>query len=163
MAVRPAGDQVTGGRAGARRFIERYGAVLEGDFQRYYGIDLAEAVSPGEGQLTTRRLLALIYGLPAESATVRELTDGQAGWTSTDELLLHLVNLVQLWRHEWTLAHVSETDAASIPEPVLLTRPWEPDGQPGPVAVAAPPEPDHFATHDEMAAFFGGSIRYTPD
>jgi hypothetical protein len=76
--------------------------------------------------------------------------------------LLQLVNLVLRWRYEWTLAHVSEADARGIPEPTLLTRPWEPEGAPAEPAPTAPPEPDHFATPDELREFFGGSLRYTP-
>jgi hypothetical protein len=84
-------------------------------------------------------------------------------WGTTDELLLQLVNLMARWRYEWTLAHVSETDAMGISEPTLLTRPWETqEEQPEPAALAAP-EPDHFATKDELSAFFGGSLRYTPN
>lgn len=77
----------------------------------------------------------------------------------TDELLLSVVNLVQLWRHEWTLAHVDPDHAGQVEEPVLMTRPWEPR----PEAPEAAVDPDHFATPDELRAFFGGSLRYTPN
>jgi hypothetical protein len=80
--------------------------------------------------------------------------------------LLALVNEVRWWRYEWTLAHVSEDDAAAIAEPAIVARPWEDQPEPAPTAEAvekAKPEPDHFATPDELRAFFGGSLRYTPN
>lgn len=54
---------------------------------RYYGVDLLDFY---RGRLSPRRLSTLIGGLPADSATVRSMNDGQPVWTLTDHLLADL-------------------------------------------------------------------------
>jgi hypothetical protein len=73
----------------------------------------------------------------------------QAAWTWTDEYLFQLFALVEVWHWQWIVAHTPKGHRPP-PQPEQRRRPWE------------VPELKPLATREEIAAFFGASIRYTP-
>jgi len=56
-----------GGIAGLRYAVDTFYGALEADFLRFYAVDL-RAVLWGEHAWGVRRLVALVRGLPADSA-----------------------------------------------------------------------------------------------
>lgn len=60
---------------------------MEGDWQEYYGLDLAEAV---EGGMSARRVAVLTAALPQHSRTSLALSGERAAW-NPDRVLLGTV------------------------------------------------------------------------
>ncbi|MEV7925306.1 hypothetical protein [Kitasatospora sp. NPDC088779] len=90
-----AGGHPAGGSAGLGELIEAgHGAALRADFQRFYGLDLADV---WRGHLSPRRAWALAEHLPEESALAASLAGGpeHRGWTLQTHLLAHLLNAVR--------------------------------------------------------------------
>lgn len=87
------------------RLLDEHGDAIEADLQRYYRIDLGDFY---RGDLSARRLNVLIRYLPARSALVAALNDGQTGWTRTDHLLADL----------WALLVKVHGDPKKTPEDV---------------------------------------------
>jgi hypothetical protein len=97
--------------------------------------------------------------LPLESATVQatlsEADRARTRWSDADELGLVLLNLTAAWRYEWLLANTDRREHHQITRPEPLLRPWE--------SILPKAEgPPRMATREEMRAFFGGAITYTP-
>lgn len=120
-------------------------------------MDLRAAFGAGDPILTgVRRLLALVRGLPRDSATARaEIGPDRFEWTTETELMAIMVDRFAVFQHTWLQAHVKE--GTTIPAPVFVPRPGEPAG-PG-------PDGRRTATGAEIAAFVrgaGGRVRYTP-
>lgn len=74
-------------------------------------------------------------------------------WSNTDELLLGIVRMLQLWRYEWVLVHTDPEERRSVLEPVLVQRPWEQPEQ----GSAPGSEPVRMSTRQEIRAFFGAA------
>ena len=60
------------------------------------------------------------------------------------------------WRYEWLLSKTDRRHHHQIPEPEAIRRPWETTALP---ALDAPPP---LSSKDEVRAFFGRAITYTP-
>jgi len=64
-------------------------AALEADFERYYKIDITEALY-GDNRISVRKIINLWESLPHDCAIAREVDPGGAvhtRWTTTDHLL----------------------------------------------------------------------------
>ena len=76
-------------RAGERTAREHW-RTLEPDFQRFYGLDLAACLAPGEARISTRRLARLIEGVarwrlpPSRPPCPTRNAPGPAGATATN-------------------------------------------------------------------------------
>jgi hypothetical protein len=77
-------------------------------------------------------------------------------WDSSAEMQLAVLNLLQLWRYQWELVNSDPKDHHKIPRPELVLRPWES------VVIPGRQGPPKFATKDEIRAFFGKAVTYTP-
>ncbi|MGV9312286.1 hypothetical protein ACWDR0_08810 [Streptomyces sp. NPDC003691] len=110
------------------------------------------------GDLSSRRLLALVKHLPRDSAVSREVNGESADWSMTDYLLAAAVDHLAI--ANWMYTCVNSDEPPDQPEPV--PRPQLPPdsaedsldspapGAPSqPTASAAPPGPA------ELARFFG--------
>jgi hypothetical protein len=76
----------------SRTVQERFGP-LEADFQRYYGLNLTDALF-GPEPISSRRLFNLVVALPPGSATHRD-ADSSMAWTAGEHLLANIVDLLQ--------------------------------------------------------------------
>lgn len=76
--------------------IGEYGAELYADLLRYYRVDLTEVVA-GRGP-SPALVLALVEGLPEDSATVAAMRGGREwrGWTQQTRVLADLYDAVSL-------------------------------------------------------------------
>jgi hypothetical protein len=103
----------------------------------------------------------LVAGLPRESALARALRPDLAAWSQTDELLALVAELIDHGNRLYFSAHTTARDTQ--PEPLRVRRPAR--GELAAMA-AAQPAPDavpRMATSEEMAEFFGMTVRYFPD
>lgn len=117
---------------GLSRLIVEEWPALRADFQRFYGMDLADAVAGGpDGHgIGLRDLGDLIGGLPQESA----LAASQGWhWTTLDELMALTVEIT----HQGTWASF-QTMGASFASAGIKTRPKPPK----PLRIPRPGEPD---------------------
>lgn len=96
-----------------------FGAV-EADFQSHYGLDLRQALW-GAPRTGVRRLLALVKGLPSDSATSRSVNTGGEPWSMQDELLAALVEMVDQSNRMFFSAHAKE--GTTVWDPVQIRRP----------------------------------------
>ncbi|MFJ8231748.1 hypothetical protein ACIQ9E_17590 [Streptomyces sp. NPDC094448] len=122
---------------------------------RYYHLDLLDW---HRGELSSRRLTALVKHLPADSAVSREINGEVAEWSVTDYLLAAVVD--HLAAANWMYVCVNSEDPPAQPEPVPRPQP-PPDpveGSGGSSAPGAPPPPTASTTPPgpaELARFFG--------
>ena len=84
-----------------------------------YGLDLRESLW-GSKPLGARRLLALVSGLPKDSALSRA---AGGDWTQEDELLATIVDLVGMSNHMFLQANSKK--GTTLPNFVSFPRPWE--------------------------------------
>lgn len=96
-----------------------------------------------------RRLAALILHLPPESATSRRHQTDADHWTTTDELLATLIEIVDAT--SLRLARLWTKKGTTLPKPVSIPRPYEPSRPP----VMSMSDP-------RVRQFFGGVVRYSP-
>jgi hypothetical protein len=77
--------------------LHEHGEAIEADFQRYYGVALADVFV---GRLSWRRLKVLLRQLPVESATARAQVGPMAEWSPTEYLLAAIVDAERaaLWQ-----------------------------------------------------------------
>lgn len=77
--------------------LETHGEAIEADFQRHYGIPVADVFA---GRMTWRRFRVLLGQLPADSATVRAASGDAAAWTLSEHLLAGILDaeLAALWQ-----------------------------------------------------------------
>jgi hypothetical protein len=101
-------------------FVAEHFDELEADFQREYGIDLRHALW-GEEAIGARRLVALITGLSPQSATMRAVNTGGREWSTAEELLATLVELVDQTNRLLFQAHFE----GDVWEPVQVPRPYQ--------------------------------------
>lgn len=100
--------------------LERWDAV-EADFQHYYGLDLREQVQAE----TPRRLLALVRGLPFDSATWR-----RDGFSRLEELLTVQTELTVTWlRGIYGTTAAGTTGARKAPPFFKFPRPNEAEAE----------------------------------
>ncbi|QDY78505.1 hypothetical protein FQU76_20615 [Streptomyces qinzhouensis] len=122
---------------------------------RYYHLDLLDW---HRGELSSRRLNALVKHLPRDSAVARAVNGESADWSLTDYLLAAAVD--QLAIANWLFTCVNSDDPPEQPEPVprpqLPPDPAEdsmdssaPGAPSSATASTAPPGPA------ELARFFG--------
>ncbi len=104
-----------GGILGLARLLREHGEAIEADLARFYGVDLRDL---WRGRLTWRRLLALIRGLPADSALARAQAGPDAAWGLTEHLLARLVDEIA-WL-TWLTANrdLKPGKRSRMPEPV---------------------------------------------
>ena len=74
-----------GGIAGLHRLLTEHGEAIDADLTRYYHHTLADLFT---GDLTWRRLSALVRHLPADSALARALARDDAPWLDPAATLL---------------------------------------------------------------------------
>lgn len=115
-------------------------ASTEADFQRYYGLNLAQACY-GASPLGTRRLMALLRGLPQESNFQRELNP-DTGWGYQEELLALLAELMDYGNRLFYAAAPFKSKKKM--EPIKIPRPG------GEKREKKKP------SHEEIMRFFGG-------
>lgn len=115
--------------------------AAEADFQRFYGLDLRR-VCYGPSPLGTRRLKALVEGLPSESSLYRVLHPGAADWGHSEELLAILAEL----QDEANRMFYTVNWRKAARKPIQLRRPWQ----------ATEPVRPVRASHEEILRFFGG-------
>lgn len=72
--------------------LEHFEAV-EADFQSHYGLDLRDVLW-GPQHVGVRRLNALVKGLPLQGVFFRTAATNGKSWTTTDELLSVLIEIV---------------------------------------------------------------------
>lgn len=116
--------------------------AAEADFQHFYGLDLRR-VCYGPSPLGTRRLMALVRGLPADSNLNRILSP-DTGWGYNEELLAVLAELVD-YGNRLSYA-VAPFKHKKTQEPIRIPRP-------GSERVNVKPPPP---SHEEIVRFFGG-------
>lgn len=109
-----------------------YQEEIEADLQRYYGLDLFDLYRPGSG-LTWGKFLALVHGLPSESALstavrnntpVDELDERigdptKSSWSLVESLLAALIDEVR--NVGWMYA--STHSDRKVPRPTPIPRP----------------------------------------
>jgi hypothetical protein len=82
--------------------------------------------------------------------------DPSIGWGNVEELLAALVELCHESNRLFILANTPKSRRPHIP-PLRVPRPERPDGQTEHVHTRKRP-----ASSEELARFFGGSVRYRP-
>lgn len=105
-------------------FLEEYFDEVEADFLRYYGLDLREALW-GEDWIGVRRICALVEGLPSDSALGRKGDPPGGRWSTTDELLAVLIEVVDVGNRMFLKAHTAP--GTDVGNPIHIPRPWEED------------------------------------
>lgn len=118
--------------------------AVEADFQSHYGLDLREVLW-GKTAAGVRRILALVRGLPARSATARTISAAGRDWSSTEELLASLIEMTDLTNR---LLHGAFTKKG--------TQSWKPIRVTRPTDLVRP----KLATAAEVRRFFGGHAKY---
>lgn len=93
--------------------------ALEADFQRYYQIDLANALY-GPQPLGARRFVALIKWLPPEAAIWRATS---TTWTTDNELAALTIEMLDSLRRLYIQAHSKK--GGTPPKPIEIPRPWK--------------------------------------
>jgi hypothetical protein len=127
---------------------EHFGAV-EADFQSHYGLDL-RSVLWGPLRLGVRRVLSLVLGLPPTGALFRAaVTDGKS-WTTTDELLATVIEVLDQANGMYYSAHVKPGSQKWTP--IEIHRP----------VTGAPPEeePIRNPTAGDLWMAFDGQVVY---
>jgi hypothetical protein len=99
-------------------FLEQYEGPLTADFQRVYNLRLIDAVR----SRTWDELLDLIKWLPPGSAmhSAREGKPALFNWTTTEDLLLGIANLVL--HNTYTTAQVQSNKKLKVPKPIPSPR-----------------------------------------
>lgn len=116
-------------------------AAIEADFQRFYALNLPDALW-GRRRMSARRLASLVRMIPSDSATAR----ASSGWSNLEELLALNAELSHAtWR---LLAIVHSKEGAKIPDPLQIPRPGRADEPAGPSKSSA----------SEVTAFFGAEV-----
>jgi hypothetical protein len=115
--------------------------TAEADFQHFYALDLREACY-GPSPTGSRRLMALLRGLPQESGLGRVLYP-QSDWGYSEELLATLAELVDYGnRIAYAAAPFKRKETL---KPIQIPRPHQQKTE----------KPK--ASHDEILRFFGGN------
>lgn len=115
--------------------MDEYGADLESDLLRFWGIDLVAEL--GTPRLTWRRLGVLIDRLPPESAVYRTVAGDEASmWTPDRHLLAGVIDRLGVVSYllGGTLVSMGAVKENPIPAPEPLERPG--------VEKAAPKKPE---------------------
>ena len=103
---------------------EHYGA-LEADFQRDYGLHLGEEI--WVNNISARRMMSLVTGLPQGSAFHRVSQPKQWNWGHQEELLAVLCELVDRHDRHYIAAHTKDGkvpgDGLEIPRPYETRKP----------------------------------------
>ena len=86
-----------GGIAGLRRILDEFGAEVEADLHRFYGVRLGKALYSAEAveRYSARELLVRIQALPAESALRRRQAGPNAEWDLQSLLLRRIDHSLQ--------------------------------------------------------------------
>ena len=92
--------------------LDEHWEAVEADLLRCYGVDLAGLL---RGDLSLRRVRALVRGLPPGSALARGI-DARAEWTVTDWLLAAVVDHVAV--ANWQRANHGAKHPNPAPRPV---------------------------------------------
>lgn len=130
--MRPPGPDEHGKIQEALFITTEYQEEIEADLQRYYGLDLFDLYRPGSG-LTWGKFLALVHGLPSESAlstAVRNNTSEdelaerigdptKSSWSLVETLLAALIDEVRNVGWMYASAHSDKR----VPRPTPIPRP----------------------------------------
>ncbi|MER6481511.1 hypothetical protein ABT281_35440 [Streptomyces filamentosus] len=119
---------------------------------RYYGVDLLDW---HRGELSSRRVLALLKHLPRDSAVQRELHGETAEWSITDHLLAATVDHLAVANWMFQCVNAGEDgDQPDFPKPV--PRPGVTDEEEkGEGDAAAPAGETPAISPGQLAQFFG--------
>lgn len=101
--------------------VFRYFDALEADFQRYYGLDLRDAIW-GENAMGARRFMALVQWLPKDAAFFRAQNPSWE-WDQDTELLAELIEVMDVGNRMYYEANTDKT--AKQMKPVKIQRPWD--------------------------------------
>jgi hypothetical protein len=115
--------------------------AVEADFQSHYGIDLRDALW-GPRPIGVRRLLSLINGLPIRGAMHREISSDGRDWSSIEELLATVIELLDFGNRMRFAASVKQ--GTEIWEPIEVRRPYDKE--------KPPPEPAKTSVADLLEA-----------
>lgn len=110
------GGDPGGGSRELVRLIDEFGWYLVPDMLSTYGVDLRDLVSD-EGELSPRRALSLISGLPPGTATWARLAGEEdlAGWDTQTFLLAGLIDSVR--ENTFATVQVNSKKRLKQPEP----------------------------------------------
>jgi len=100
--------------------MRRHFGAVEADFQSHYGLDLREVLW-GPRRFGVRRIHALAEGLPLSGATFRAAATNGQQWTTTDELLAVLVELVDHSNRMYFSTHARK--GQQVWKPIQIARP----------------------------------------
>lgn len=115
----------------------------------------------GPQPFSARRLGSLIGSIPPESAFGVEMGIYTPGWSTTDELVATSIELAHA--HYAAFVKVNSKKGTAALKPLRIPRPEHVRGD----ALddderEKTPGGKRLATAEEIAAFFGGNVRYTP-
>lgn len=102
-----------------------------------------------------RRLRSLVAALPEDSATARACDPLGGQWSTERELMAQTVDYLAILNTNF--ARANSKAGTSIPNPRFIPRPGDEE-----VDEPAAARPRRMSTPNEIRAFFGGSVRYTP-
>lgn len=85
---------------------------------------------------------------------MRRVSPELATWDTHAELMAALIEVTDYGNRLFYMANSKK--GAAAPKPIEIRRPKSPD------AIEAPKPERRMATTDEMKAFFGGAVTYTP-
>lgn len=122
--------------------------AVEADFQAHYGIDLREALW-GSRPIGVRRLLSLVNGLPVRGSVHRDLNSDGRDWSSIEELLATVIELLDFGNRMRFAANVKQ--GTKIWEPIEVRRPYDTD------KLKPEPEPAK-TTVDDLVQAFGADL-----
>lgn len=105
-----------GGIFGLVDLLEEHGEAIEADLLRYYQVDVADLFS---GDLSPRRVLALIRHLPRDAATKREVAGDVTAWGETEHLLALAIDTLNV-------ANWQRAGDKRNPRPRPVPRPGDP-------------------------------------
>lgn len=113
------GGDPGGGSRELVRLIDKHGEYLVADFLSIYGIDLRELVSD-EGDLSPRRALALVQGLPHGTRSWARIQDDPEleGWDIQAYLLASLVESVR--ENTFATVQIQSKKKLKRPEPMQI-------------------------------------------
>lgn len=120
--------------------------AVEADFQSHYGLDLREVLW-GSRRLGVRRINALVEGLPLSGATFRAAATNGVQWSTTDELLAVLVEMIDHSNRMYFAAHAKK--GQGVWKPVQIARPATKKIEPVSTPVS------------KIREVFGGNIHYS--
>lgn len=106
-----------------------------------------------------RRFRSLVAGLPKDSATARALDPHGGHWPTDTELMAQVVDSLSILNVNFVRANSKK--GTSVPNPSFVPRPDLPEEAVAAIASGTAPK-RRMSSPDEMRAFFGGSVRYSP-